>query len=222
MVLIMGAPWAWRRVGKTAVNFAPIVHPFTPTERFQEHLRQYLFEYAAFGRETLQWPEDFTGWRITDKFDEEAGFVWLRKGPDAPDDERLILIAIYDEFQRRRFADAALRFVESRLASLGIKKLKGQVNTNKAGTGRFVRAWLLKHGFRPIRRKEHGEFAHLSDDVYAASCPKALKFEKTYEHGESAEAEGLEDMDDEHYPPVIGSGIIGTMRRQQRDARARR
>lgn len=197
------------------MKFSPIVHPFTPTERFQEHLRQYLFEYAAFGRETLQWPADFTGWRITDKFDEEAGFVWLRKGPDAHDDERLILIAIYDEFQRRRFADAALRFVESRLASLGINKLQGQVNTNKAGTGRFVRAWLLKNGFRPIRRKEHGEFAHLSDDVYAASCPKALKFEKTYEHGDSAEADLLEGMDEAHYPPVVGSKIVDAIQRRR-------
>lgn len=63
------------------MKFTPIVHPFTPTARLQEHVRQYLFEYAAFGRESWQWPEDFIGWRITDNFDEEAGFVraWLCK-----------------------------------------------------------------------------------------------------------------------------------------------
>jgi len=197
------------------VKFTPIIHPFTPTERLQEHFRQYLFEYAAFGRERLPLCKEIDCWRIDDKHGNEVGYVCLHHGKEKIADERNLTIAVFDEYRGRKVANAALRFVESRLAGLGIKKLKGQVNTNKPQTGGFVRAWLMKNGFSVKRREEHAEFAHLPDDVYAEGCPRALKFEKTYEHGESAEADVFEDRDEEHYPPVIGSKIVDEMRRRK-------
>jgi len=194
------------------MRFTPITHPFTPTERLQEHCRQYLYEYATFGREVLPWPESVIGWQMTDDEGNEAGFLWLQPDKEGAANVRFRMMAVYDEYARRGFADAAHRFVESQLPRLGIDTLRVQVNTNRP-RGRRVRAWLLKKGFRVIRREEHAEFAHLPEDVYAANCTKPLKFEKNYEHGEAREAE---DFHQEDFPPFIGTALLAEFRRDER------
>lgn len=197
------------------MTFSRIIYPFTPTQRLQEHFRQYLFEYAAFGRERLRWPKDVIGWRICDKYGDEAGYVWLQHGREKIKGERWLMMAVYDEFRRRRFADAALKFVESQLAGLGISTLRGQVNRNKEGAGRVVRAWLLRNGFRVVRPKDDAKFSHLSDEVYAAHWPNVVKFAKTYPAEQSNEQAGAEDSSEAHYPPVVGSKIVDALKRRQ-------
>ena len=197
------------------MRLARVIHPFTPTERLQKHLGQYLFEYGADGREGLPWPEGVTGWQMADNYGTEVGYAWLHPGRNAAADERWFDIAVYDEHRRRCFADMALRLIEEQLAELGIKTLRAQVNTNKPATGRIVRQWLLRSGFRVERPEEHAQWADLSDEEYADAWPRIVRFAKTYPAGELTGGERTEDMTEADEPPVIGSLIVDEMRRQK-------
>jgi GNAT superfamily N-acetyltransferase len=192
-----------------------VIHPFAPTKRLQDHLRQYLFEYGAIGREDLPWPEGVIGWQMADHYGAEVGYAWLHPGRNAAAGERWFDIAVYDEHRRRRFADATLKQIEGQLAELGIKTLRAQVNTNKPATGRIVRQWLLRSGFRVERPEEHAQWADLSHEEYSDAWPRIVKFSKTYPEGETTEGESAEDMTEAHYPPVIGSKIVDEMRRRK-------
>jgi len=161
-------------------TFAEVVHPFTPTARLQDHLRQYPYEYGAEGREVLPWRRDVIGWRIGNEAGSEAGFVWLQAGRHTRHHQRFITVAVYDEFGRQGFASQALAHVEECLPALGINVLLAQVNSNKDATGRTVRAWLGGGGFRPVRAATDAHHASLTDAEYLAAYPHPLIMAKIY------------------------------------------
>lgn len=107
-----------------------------------------------------------------------AGYAWVTEHGDLTVPGLHLNLAVLPDHKRSGAGSFALAYVAEVLANEGASELFAQVNSNESGTGKWVRSWLLRRGFEPLRHNVSEPFCHLSNSELARSYPCPLYFRK--------------------------------------------
>jgi hypothetical protein len=108
-----------------------------------------------------------------------AGYAWVTEHGALTVPGLHLNVAVLPDHKRCGAGSFALASVADILASEGVSELFAQVNSNERGTGRWIRSWLLRRGFVPLRDGILDRFLGLSDSELAIRYPCPLYFRKS-------------------------------------------
>lgn len=151
--------------------------PFAIPSDLREILTSMKLEYGTGGGVGEELPAA-RFWMIRDD-EGTVGYAWLAEHAGPEGNELHINMAVLPQYKGRRIASCTLSSIERQLADEQVPALYGQVNSNKAETGRWVRQWLLRRGFELLRRDIPERYLTLSDSELAANYPCPVYFRKT-------------------------------------------